>query len=195
MKIRALPPLLLIVLVTVIASRPAASAGDAQAGEETQKTEEVLVGPVTREEIEAAVPRWAESEVAAQPDAEAARALAAVQPGAEVTVFLGTWCGDSRREVPRLWKALSEAGSAMPFAIHYVGVDRAKREPAAAITESAVRYLPTFVVLRDGTEVGRVIETSPNGIEKDLLALLTGRARGILAIRDDLTSGDAKPRL
>lgn len=189
MKIRTFPSLLPAALLAVLASWPCAG----QPVEETKKAEEVLVGPVTREGIEAAVPPWVEAQVAAQPDAEAARALAAVEPGAEVTVFLGTWCGDSRREVPRLWKALDEAGGAVPFAIRYVGVDRAKKEPAAAIAESGVHYLPTFIVRRGGTEVGRIVETSPNGIEKDLLALLTGRARGVLATREDLTSGDAKP--
>jgi len=41
--------------------------------------------------------------------------------------------------------------------------------------------------------VGRIVETSPNGIEKDLLALLTGRARGVLTMRDDLAAGEPKP--
>jgi len=187
MRIRTLPPLLLLALL-------ATSSSAVQTGEEPKKPEEeVLVGAVTRDAIEAAVPRWVESEVAAQPDAETARALAAVEPGAEVTVFLGTWCGDSRREVPRLWKALDEAGGTMPFAIRLLGVDRAKKEPAAAIAENGIRYLPTFIVRRGGSEVGRVVETSPNGIEKDLLALLTGKAHGVLATRDDLNAGEPKP--
>jgi len=81
----------------------------------------------------------------------------------------------------------------VPFAVRLLGVDRAKKEPAAAIAENGIRYLPTFIVRRGGSEVGRVVETSPNGIEKDLLALLTGRARGVLATRDDLTAGEPKP--
>ncbi|HEX9942905.1 MAG TPA: thioredoxin family protein [Thermoanaerobaculia bacterium] len=192
MKVRAVPPLLLAVLVLAcLACASANSAGQARAGEETKKDAPVLVGPTTREGIEAAVPAWVQAEVEAQPDAEAARALAAVEPGAEVTVFLGTWCDDSRREVPRLWKALDETGGAAPFQVRYVGVDRAKKEPAAAIAESGVLYLPTFIVHRDGREVGRIVETSPHGVEKDLLALLTGQASGVIATREDLTSGDS----
>src|SRR5918992_1510365 len=111
-----------------------------------------------------------------------------VAPGAEVIVFVGTWCGDSKREVPRLWKALDETGGMVPFAVRYVGVDRDKKEPAADLAESAVRYLPTFIVVRDGRERGRIVETSPHGVERDLLDLLTGKARGVLATREDLTS-------
>lgn len=156
------------------------------------KEESVLVGAVTREEVEAANPAWVEAGIEAHADAEASQALASVEPGAELTVYLGTWCGDSRREVPRFWKALDAAGGLVPFKIHYVGVDREKKEPAA-VQENGVLFLPTFVVSRGGHEVGRVVETSPNGIEKDVLALLTGKAQGVLATREDLAS--AKPPL
>jgi thiol-disulfide isomerase/thioredoxin len=195
MKIRAFPLLLAILVLASLVCTSANSAGQDKAGEETKKEAPVLVGPTSRDAVEAAAPEWVQAEVEAQPDAEAARALAAVEPGAEVTVFLGTWCGDSRREVPRLWKALDETGGAVPFQVRYVGVDRAKKEPAAAVAENGIRYLPTFVVRRNGREVGRIVETSPNGVEKDLLALLTGKAQGVLATREDLTSGGSKPPL
>lgn len=145
----------------------------------------MIVGETTREKIEEALPNWAQAEADANPDAAASQALAAVPPGAEVTIFLGTWCGDSRREVPRLWKAI--AGASVPFAIHYIGVDRQKKEPVAPVTNNDIRYVPTFIVHREGREVGRVVEESPNGIEKDLLSLLNGQARGVISTRTDLT--------
>lgn len=174
----------LLLLGAFLLALPAcASSGQAggtapAAQEQTAQPDNVLVGPVTREQIEEKVPEWVQAEVEATPDAEAAQALTGVEPGAEVTVFLGTWCGDSRREVPRLWRALDEVGGEVPFAIHYIGVDRQKKEPAAAVAEGDIHFVPTFIVTRNGREVGRIIETSPNGVEKDLLALLTGEAEG-----------------
>lgn len=153
-------------------------------------TETELVGPTTREQIESTHPAWMQSEVAASPDREAARRLAAVPPGAEVTVFLGTWCGDSEREVPRLWRALDEAGGDVPFKIHYVGVDRRKKEPAAPIANYEIEFVPTFIVSREGREVGRIVETAPHGVEQDLLALLSGQARGVLSASQP---GEAAP--
>ena len=141
----------------------------------------VLIGDVSREQVEAAVPDWVEAEVAAEIDAEAARALAAVEPGGEVTVFFGTWCSDSKRELARLWRAFDEVGGEVPFAVHWIGVDRDKKEPADRVAGADLRYVPTFVVARDGREVGRIVETSPHGIENDLLALLTGKASGVLS--------------
>ena len=146
----------------------------------------MIVGETTRERIEEAHPEWVAAESESAPDPETCRALAAVPPGAEVTVFLGTWCGDSRREVPRFWKALDLSGADAPFAIHYIGVDRQKKEPSAPVTNNDIRYVPTFIVHREGREVGRIVEESPQGIEKDLLALLTGQARGLITTRTDL---------
>jgi hypothetical protein len=192
MKLRAFS--LPLSALLVLASLACASASASPAGRDKTPAKPVLVGPVTRDQVEAAVPEWVPAEVESHPDAEAAQALASVEPGAEVTVLLGTWCSDSRREVSRLWKALDETGGAMPFEVDYIAVDEDKKEPAAAVAENGVHYLPTFVVRRGGHEVGRIVETSPNGIEKDLLTLLTGKAQGLLATREDLTS-PAKPPL
>jgi hypothetical protein len=151
-----------------------------------------LLGHIGRRQIEEAVPSWVEAEVASRPDASVAGELAEVEPGAEVTVFLGTWCSDSRREVSRLWRALDEVGDPeLPFRLVYVGVDRAKQQPADLIAGADLRYVPTFIVRRGGAEVGRIVEEAPDGIERDLLSLLTGEAHGLLTGRQDLRQAKA----
>lgn len=162
---------------------------------------QVLLGPVTREQVETAVPAWVQAEVEAKPDLAAARALAAVAPGAEVTVLLGTWCSDSRREISRLWKALDAIGAAagggpsggLPFTLTYLGVDEAKKEPAAAVAAAGLKYVPTLIVRRDGREVGRIVEESPHGVEVDLLALLGGEASGVLSANPKVTAAGSAP--
>jgi thiol-disulfide isomerase/thioredoxin len=189
--------ILLLALSTTVVLTALAGAADPPAASVTVKPaapeEAALVGPTTREKVEAS-PEWVRAEVDAKPDAGAAQALGTVEPGAEVTVFLGTWCGDSRREVPRLWKALDAEGGAVPFQIRYVGVDHDKKQPVDLIKENDVRYLPTFIVRRGGHEVGRIVETSPHGVEQDLLALLTGKASGVLSTRQDLAPATPHPR-
>lgn len=188
--------ILLLALSSTVVLTALAGAADPPAASVTVKPaapeEAALVGPTTREKVEAA-PEWVQAEVDAKPDAGAAQGLGTVEPGAEVTVFLGTWCGDSRREVPRLWKALDAEGGAVPFQIRYVGVDHDKKQPADLIKENDVRYLPTFIVRRGGHEVGRIVETSPHGVEQDLLALLTGKASGVLTTRQDLAPATPHP--
>lgn len=144
-----------------------------------------LLGEVTREQIESAEPSWVEAEIEAETDPGAVAELAAVPSGAEVTVYLGTWCSDSRRELGRFWRAVDEAGGELPFAVRYVAVERYPERPPELEREIGLRYVPTFIVERDGAEIGRMVEVSPNGIEADLAALLTGSATGVLSARDD----------
>ncbi|MCY1005465.1 thioredoxin family protein [Nannocystis pusilla] len=143
----------------------------------------VLVGPLERAQVEREVPGWISD---AEIDREAAAKLASVPPGAEVTVIFGTWCGDSRREVPRLWRALDAAGPDLPFALKYVGLDRQKTAPGFDKEGLDLRYVPTVIVVRDGREVGRIVESAPNGIERELLALLDGSKSGLVTGRTDL---------
>lgn len=162
--------------------KPAASGAGASA-----PAHEVLVGEVTREQVEAAVPDWVQAEVEATPDPAAVQALAAVRPGAEVTVYLGTWCGDSRRELARLWKALDVAGGpSLPIGFVYIAVDPTKQEPSQLLLGSGLQYVPTLIVRRDGHEVGRIVETAPGGIEHDLLSLLDGSVQGLISGRTEL---------
>lgn len=166
-------------------SSSCASAAGREGAEPAEKESPVLVGTTNREAVEAFSPDWVEAEVTSQPEAAGVQALGAVEPGAEVEIFLGTWCGDSRREIPRLWKALDQLGST-PFGLHYVAVDRGKKEPSGPIAEGGVLYLPTLIVKRNGHEVGRIVETAPHGVEADLADLLSGKASGLLTTRNDL---------
>lgn len=171
-------------LLTLLALAPAAGAREEPPAEEAEPP--VLTGTVTREQVEAAVPDWVEAEVRCEIDTEAAGALTAVAPGADVQVFLGTWCSDSKRELARLWRALDEVAGMVPFELELIAVDRDKKEPEGRQEGLDIRYVPTLIVRRDGEEVGRIVEEAPGGIERDLLALLTGEARGVISAREDL---------
>lgn len=137
----------------------------------------ILVGPTTRSEIEETLPDWRASAEGATFDRESARALANVAPGAEVDVYLGTWCSDSRREVSRLFRAMEEVSSP-PFALRFIAVGRDKRAPGIEL-----EYVPTIIVRRDGREVGRIVERAPRGIERELLDLLNGDSHGVIGRR------------
>jgi hypothetical protein len=151
------------------------------AAEDVGDDPEVALGPLTRDQVEQLDPRFVEAEATAIIDTVAARELAAVAAGAELKVYLGTWCSDSRREVGRFWRVLDELAEVVPFTIEYVGVDRQKVEPAALLAGADLHYVPTFVVSRDGVECGRVVEQAPHGIERDLADLLAGAQRGFLS--------------
>ena len=170
--------------VTVLLAASACRSGETSPPTSSQdQAPPVLVGPLERAQVEREVPGWiSEAEI----DREAAAKLASVPPGAEVTVIFGTWCGDSRREVPRLWRALDAAGPDLPFTLKYVGLDRQKTAPGFDKEGLDLRYVPTVIVVRGGREVGRIVESAPNGIERELLALLDGSKSGLVTGRTDL---------
>ncbi len=145
-----------------------------------------IVGVTTQAEILKEMPRWIDDLVRAQPDEAQAQRLAEPVAGAEVVVFFGSWCSDSQRELTRLWRAVEMAGGSFGFPVRYIGVDRTKTEPAGLLDGAEILYVPTLVVMKNGVESGRVIESAPGGIERDLAALLSGEASGWLSGRDDL---------
>lgn len=150
-----------------------------------------MLGELTRQQLETALPDWIEAEVLARPDLESAYSLSSALSGAEVTVLLGTWCSDSRRELARLWRAFDEAGILDPAELRYVGVDREMVEPEEWVAGQNLQLVPTFLVSRQGVEIGRIVELAPNGIEKDLLSLLLGESTGVISGSDQIDQIDA----
>jgi hypothetical protein len=58
-----------------------------------------------------------------------------------------------------------------------VGVDRTKKDADGLAEKWGVTRVPTFVFLRDGQEVGRVVERTPAGVtlEGEIARLLAPR--------------------
>ena len=158
-----------------------------EAEEPPEEPEVELVGPLTRDEIEAALPDWIGAQVEASPDVEQAlRMASAGSADSRVTVYLGTWCSDSRRELARFWRAVDEAGGEVTFDLAYVGIRRDKERRDPGLEDVGLVRVPTFVVEVAGAEAGRVVEESPNGIEHDLLALLRGEVTGLVTATEEL---------
>ena len=114
----------------------------------------ILLGAVTRPEVEEAMPGWVSEAMAVEPDLEAADRLLQAIVGAEVVVYLGTWCDDTRRELARLWWALDSLGVDAPPELSYVAVDRSMTEPADQVAGVDLIRVPTIVVKRGGKRVG-----------------------------------------
>ncbi|WP_088339523.1 thioredoxin domain-containing protein [Robiginitalea sediminis] len=110
------------------------------------------------------------------PDPALVQSLAPLLHDVEILVFLGTWCGDSRREVPRFLKILDEAGFP-PSRLKLVAVDRRrptyKTSPGGEERGKNILRVPTFILQRTGREVGRIVERPRMGLELDLCDILS----------------------
>ncbi|MBI2417024.1 MAG: thioredoxin family protein [Ignavibacteriales bacterium] len=89
----------------------------------------------------------------------------------QITVVMGTWCSDSRNEVPRFIKIADYLKVSNNF-YSILAVDRKKHGIGAETESLNIELVPTFIVYRSGIEIGRIVETPKESIEKDLLQIL-----------------------
>lgn len=98
-------------------------------------------------------------------------------PHYRLLVFMGTWCGDTKDLLPRLFKVLQAANIATDD-LMMVGMDREKttisREGKKLVRRYKASSLPTFVVLtKNDEEVGRIVESVNKSVEEDLVAIIS----------------------
>ena len=131
-------------------------------------------GFVPFEELWQREPSWKRRMLLAEPAPEIVDALRRHPRDARITVVLGTWCGDSRGQVPPLLAALSAAANPR-LEVEVVGILRGFLQPAEWIRERQIINVPTVLVEEGGREIGRVVETPAlDSIEEDLVAILGG---------------------
>ncbi|MDY8136419.1 thioredoxin family protein [Aquimarina sp. 2201CG5-10] len=94
-----------------------------------------------------------------------------------VTIFMGTWCGDSKREVPRFYKILEEADFSLNR-ITTIAVNNQrtqyKQSPGGEHEGLNIHRVPTFIFYKDGKEVNRIVESPKKTLEEDILDIISG---------------------
>jgi thiol-disulfide isomerase/thioredoxin len=94
-----------------------------------------------------------------------------VNAGVDFLVFFGTWCGDSRRELPHFLKIADQCGIESSR-IRLYGLDRSKKSNDGLSDQYHVERVPTFIFLKNGSEVGRITEKPNTTLEADMLSIL-----------------------
>ncbi len=97
-----------------------------------------------------------------------------VLTGKELLVVFGSWCHDSKREVPRMLKLLDESQVQLA-SLTLLTVDRDKQEPSGVAAANNLKYTPTFIVLEQGKVLARIIEKPQVGIAEDLWQQLAAK--------------------
>jgi len=92
-----------------------------------------------------------------------------------ITIFMGTWCGDSKREVPRFYKIIE----ALEFPKNQLKVvalsnDYAsyKQSPQHEEKGLNIHRVPTFIFYKNGREVNRIVEHPVISLEEDILSIV-----------------------
>jgi hypothetical protein len=95
-----------------------------------------------------------------------------------VTVFLGTWCGDSRREFPRFIKTLDAVGfPQQELTIIAISAEDSVYKQSLTHEERGkhIYRAPTFIISKKGSELNRIVEIPAVSLERDILAILNNK--------------------
>ena len=93
-----------------------------------------------------------------------------------IKVILGTWCGDSKKEVPRFYHILDIAK--FPASqLEVIAVDKTpeayKQAPNHEEKHLNIHRVPTFIFYKNGQEVNRIVEHPMETLERDMLNIVT----------------------
>ncbi len=95
-----------------------------------------------------------------------------------IKIFFGSWCGDSKRELPKMTKVLNEISFAKK-SIALIAVDDStevyKQSPQREEAGLQIYKVPTFIIYEGSTEIGRIVESPAETIERDLLKIFSKR--------------------
>lgn len=90
----------------------------------------------------------------------------------DLVIFLGTWCEDSHRLIPQLYRVLEDSGYSL-LQLNIYALDRDKKGPGGIEKEYNITNVPTIIVMqKDGKEKGRITETVNKSVEADLEAII-----------------------
>lgn len=82
-----------------------------------------------------------------------------------------SWCHDSELGMPEIIEILRLAN--VPFEkIKIFGVDKNKVEPTGYATSVNIEKVPTLIIIKNGKELGRIIEKPRKSWEQDIVDIL-----------------------
>lgn len=99
--------------------------------------------------------------------------------GVEVLAFLGTWCGDSKRGVPKFYKVMDEMGfdeKNLKLVSVSDSKETYKRSPNGEEKGLNIFRVPTYIFYKEGQEIGRIVETPVTSYEVDIAQIVNGLA-------------------
>jgi len=161
---------LLIILLTVI------SAQSPQIINDSKKDNPMLIGLSQRSDYEHSehFKQWFNEEYESyEIDEETLYLTSAIEDEIKIECFMGTWCEDSRREVPRFYKILDQI-KFNEKNLKIVSVDRGKVSPGGEEKGKNIHHVPTMIFYSQGQELGRIIEYPVGTLEEDVVDIMFG---------------------
>ena len=132
--------------------------------------QKIFKGVLSREVIEKDTSfKWfAANQKSYKPNSVALTALQQHKDSIRIIAFMGTWCEDSHDIIPKLFSLL-DAATFTKDRISLLGTDRNKKTLGYLSESLNVHSVPTLIVMKDGKELGRIVEYGKYGMwDKEL---------------------------
>ncbi len=111
-----------------------------------------------------------------KPNLELINSFASKLKAYNITLFMGTWCGDSKKQVPRLYKVLEACNFPMNQ-LTVVAVSRQahmyKQSPLHEEAGLNIHRVPAVIFYKNGKEVNRIVEHPVQSFEVDIQNITT----------------------
>jgi hypothetical protein len=91
--------------------------------------------------------------------------------GISIKIIMGTWCSDSRREIPRFMRIL-DIWQFPLSEVTFIGVNDAKLSPVSDYDKLIITKVPTIIIYKNNIEAGRIIEIPATSLEQDMVNIL-----------------------
>jgi len=135
----------------------------------------VLKGFITKQELatDTSFTWFAQNQQGYTPDQNALQLLRANRDSVNIVAFGGTWCGDTKTILPKFF-VLADAAGLSQDRITLLGVDHSKKTIEHLSEAFGITNVPTIIVMKNGKEMGRVVEYGHTGLfDKDLAEILS----------------------
>lgn len=106
---------------------------------------------------------YAENLKGYNPNKAAIEGLQKNRDSIQLLVFMGTWCEDSHVIIPKFYSLL-EAAAFSKDKVTLIGVDRSKVTLSHLAEALNIKSVPTIILLKNGKELGRVVEYGKYGL-------------------------------
>ena len=118
---------------------------------------------------------FAEHERVYTPAEKITKVFAEKKSDVSFMIFFGTWCTDSHYVIPRFYKIIALSGFDKQR-ITLFALDRTKTDVAHFSQNFGIAHVPTIIALKNGKEIGRVIEYGTTGRFDEELAAIVAAA-------------------
>ncbi|HZH63843.1 MAG TPA: thioredoxin family protein [Flavisolibacter sp.] len=138
----------------------------------------IIKGFIAKKELatDTAFAWYAQNSKGYTPAADVMQQYTVAKDSVNLIIFAGTWCGDTKNLLPKFFTTTDAAG--FPDSrITLIGVDRSKKTLYNLTEAFGVTNVPTFIVMKNGKEIGRVVEYGKMGSpDKEVAQIISGAA-------------------